>query len=95
MPSSTPLREAIRALRGHALDSEVENALGFRVARVDGAIYLDLGGRDWRAAKVTSEGWTIVRNPGMYRPVGLHALPPPVSAPGRGVADLASAGECR
>src|SRR6516164_10745365 len=45
------------------------------------------GGRSSAIAFETIDSLCLVGNPGMYRPVGQHALPVPVSAPGRGVED--------
>ena len=89
MPGSAALKEAVEALRGHALDSGLQKATSFRVARERGAIFLDLGGPDWWAVKVTrGEGVMLVVNPGMFRPSGQHVLPIPGTGPGRGVEDL-------
>ncbi len=53
-----------------------------RVARKDGAVYLDLGTDDWTCVKVSAEGWRIVPHPGdgpyFYRPKRLQPLPNPI-----------------
>jgi hypothetical protein len=85
MPGSTALREAIEALHGHALDSDLQHPTSFRVARQRGAVFLDLGGPDWWAAKVTREGVFMERSPGMYRPSGQCELPVPGMGSGRGI----------
>ena len=51
-----------------------------RLAKHEGAIYLDLCDEEWRAVKVTAEKWEIITNPPVkfIRPVGTRPLPLPV-----------------
>jgi len=88
MPGSAALKDAVEAIEGYALDSGVQTPASFRVARERGAIFLDLGRPDWSAIQVTRQSVMMVRNPGMFRPSGQHALPIPGTGPGRGVEDL-------
>jgi hypothetical protein len=59
-----------------------------RVAEVDGAIWIDLHDDDWRAIRVTKEGWIVVDEPPVhFRHVdGMEPLPIPMH--GGSVGDL-------
>ena len=78
-PSASALKDAINTLGGHARFRGPERSVHLRVAEDNGAIYVDLGDEDWRAIKITGQGWCIVRRPTIRfrRPRGYKALPIP------------------
>jgi hypothetical protein len=61
--SSEGLNSALNVLRSKARFEGDEHRLWNRVAFHDGAIWYDLGDSEWRAVRVTSQGWAIVKNP--------------------------------
>ena len=65
-----------RALKGERVPVSVRIA-----SEQDGAVYLDLGGPDWRVVEVTSTGWRVIHGaeaPVYFRrPAGLLPLPVP------------------
>jgi hypothetical protein len=73
------LTDALTTLDGFAEDTEPRR-LYQRVARCDGATWLDLGDLSGQAARVTGDGWTVVdRPPVLFRRTSLTgALPTPV-----------------
>ena len=52
-----------------------------RVAELEGDVYVDLGGAEWSAARVTCDGWTVVADPPVrfVRKAGFAPLPYPVA----------------
>lgn len=97
--TNPPTREALataeRAIEARA-DQRAEELGGaqptpsIRVAGRDGAVFIDLGGSDWRCVRVTAAGWSIephpIDGPYMYRPPRMAALPEP--ARGGSIEDL-------
>jgi hypothetical protein len=72
-PASGPaLDGALGVLEGTALhDPEAPCLpLSVRVAERDGAIWYDLGGPDWRAVRVTADGWEVRPAPTLFRRYG-------------------------
>lgn len=72
-PASGPaLDGALGVLEGTALhDPEAPCLpLAVRVAERDGAIWYDLGGPDWRAVRVTADGWSVEPAPTLFRRYG-------------------------
>ena len=63
------LREALSTLNGRARFSDIPTqTVHNRVAERDGEIWVDLSNKNWAAAKVTSEGWSIEKSaPKFYR----------------------------
>ena len=63
--SSAALDGALGVLEGQALHDSASPCLPLevRVADRGGAIWTDLGGPDWRAARVTADGWGVVPAP--------------------------------
>jgi Bifunctional DNA primase/polymerase, N-terminal/Primase C terminal 1 (PriCT-1) len=74
------LRDALDVLVGRALFEGSECPVYVRVAGDGNDIYLDLGGPDWQAVRITSTYWEIVTDPPVRfrRPKGLLPLPVPV-----------------
>ncbi|MGH3679140.1 MAG: hypothetical protein ACRDT2_02475, partial [Natronosporangium sp.] len=61
-PPQQALADALLVIQGMAEDSEPVT-LYQRVARHDGALWLDLGDRSGRAVQVTATGWAIKDSP--------------------------------
>lgn len=59
VPASTASSSALLAVEGHAL-RQPATPVHLRFARVDGALWLDLGRQDGAAIVVTSKGWSLV-----------------------------------
>jgi hypothetical protein len=81
-PAAQSLQDAIGVLTGQALWEGEEHPVAVRVAEHEGSIYLDLADADWRAVKITADGWEVVSNPPVrfIRPRGVLPLPVPVVA---------------
>jgi hypothetical protein len=78
--SARSITEAIETLSGIARFDGPERAVYLRVANLNGAIYLDIGDPEWRAIKITRDGWRIVKKPTVrfQRPGMYKSLPVPV-----------------
>lgn len=57
------LNQALSILKGRARFDGPTHELHHRVAWFEGAIYYDLTDTDWRAVKITSDGWEVVSEP--------------------------------
>ncbi len=87
-PHDRSLTEVIRTLEAKARFQGERHTVARRIARHEGDIYLDLCDADWRAVRVTADGWTVsvdpparfVRSPGM--------LPLPEPAHGGTIGEL-------
>jgi hypothetical protein len=79
-PQTQALHEAIGTLESRANFAAPEHPVMIRFAEHDGAIYLDLGNKDWKAVEIDKEGWRVVEKPPVKfrRPRGMLALPTPV-----------------
>lgn len=77
--SDTALAEALPALEAVALDGPVCEP-DVRACRWEGAVWLDLGGPDWKLVRVRPGAWQVVDGADLplIRPDGLRALPVPV-----------------
>jgi hypothetical protein len=62
-PGSNSARDAVKQLAGFAGHSVVVRQPAIRVGGDDEVIWLDLGGEDWKAVRVTTEGWEVVSRP--------------------------------
>jgi hypothetical protein len=73
------IQDALGVLAGLARFDGPQLAVPVRLAEQAGAIYLDLGDRDWRAVEVSADGWRLLACPPcrFRRPQGLLALPAP------------------
>jgi hypothetical protein len=93
-PSKDALDRAVLTLEGAADALGRQDTPSIRVVgtREDDkpVVYLDLGDVDYRAARVTAEGWTVVDHPAegpyFYRPPRMAALPAPEA--GGDIADI-------
>jgi len=80
IPNSQAMADALGVCVGQAIFDGSVSSVNVRLAELDGAIYVDLGNSDWRVAKITAEGWSVLdRSPIKFRrPAGILALPNPV-----------------
>lgn len=78
-PGSQALQDALAVLDGCAQYDGDERQVYIRIARLDDATYIDMADDNWRAVKITSEGYGVVPNPPVpfRRPKGMLALPAP------------------
>jgi hypothetical protein len=84
-PRAESLKEAINTLKARAVfdgpEVEVFIRVGFdtRAGFGNDAWYLDLGGPDWSAVKLTASGWEVVASSPIWflRPADMQALPVP------------------
>ncbi len=74
------LTDAIDVLSSLAQFEGPERVVGLRIARHDGAIYLDLADDRWRVIEIDTAGWRLLdRSPVPFRrPGGMRPLPVPV-----------------
>lgn len=63
VPGSEALNSALNVLKGKAELEGKEYTLHNRVAPVEDGFYIDMCDDQWRAIKVTAEGWEIIENP--------------------------------
>src|SRR5262245_15217288 len=61
--NSDALQAAIETIAAKAMFEGDEHEVHCRIAGQGGAIYIDLGDKDWKAIKVTQAGWDIVADP--------------------------------
>ncbi len=80
VPGSQALQDSINVLDGNALYGGLEIPVAVRLAQMDGAIYLDLADKKWRAVKISPDGWEVTDNPPVrfLRRGGMLPLPEPV-----------------
>ena len=73
--------DAVNVLAAIAVHDGDERTVHVRLAERDGAIYLDLGDKSWRAVRITPSGWNLMTEPPVRfrRPRGVRSLPEPVS----------------
>jgi len=62
-PNSDAINAAVNVLEARARFDGSEHALHNRVAVVDNAIWYDLADPEWRAVRITADGWQIEANP--------------------------------
>ena len=87
-PSTQAFNDTLQRLRDHARFAVPGHDVFVRVARMDNAVYVDLGDDSFRAVEITSKGWRIVDDPPVWfvRNDAMLPLPTPVS--GGSVADF-------
>lgn len=78
-PSAQALQDATAALAAKAIFDGPELTPAVRLAKHQGAVYLDLADDQWRAVKITPTGWQMVSNPPVkfLRRRGMKPLPVP------------------
>ncbi len=61
--SGGPVDTAIEVISGKAFYDGPEHPLRARIARAGDAIWYDLCDKDWRAVRITANGWSVENNP--------------------------------
>jgi hypothetical protein len=87
-PNSDALSAALNVIEAKARFDGEEHRLHNRVAFQEGAIWYDLADREWRAVRVTGEGWDIVAEPPILFRRYSHQRPQPEPARGGDLRDL-------
>src|SRR5262245_31363868 len=77
--SSDALQVATETIAARAMFEGDEREVHCRIAGQGGAIYIDIGDKDWKAIKITQEGWSIVADPPVrfLRTPSMRELPIP------------------
>lgn len=77
-PPAQSLTDALGVLEGKAIFDGRELPVHFRVAGDDREIIIDLGDREWRAVRITRDGWTVLEHPVRFRRTSaMQPLPVP------------------
>ncbi len=80
-PNDNALKSALATLSAHAVFQGPERQSAVRLAKHDGAVYIDLCDDEWRAVKVTADGWQVIDGRdapiAFVRAPGMKALPVP------------------
>jgi hypothetical protein len=79
-PAATQARQDAKGiLQAQAKFEGPEREVYLRTARHGDAIYIDLGGEDWKAVEIDTDGWRVVEDPpvAFRRSKGMGALPEP------------------
>jgi hypothetical protein len=61
--NSDALQVATETIAAKAMFEGDEYEVHCRIAGLGGAIYIDIGDKDWKAIKVTDAGWDIIADP--------------------------------
>lgn len=84
------VQDCLRTLEAKAIYEGPEHEVSLRVAGDDTCIYLDLCDAEWRAVKITAEGWEVVNDPPVKFRRGGSMLPLPVPVRGGSIRELDS-----
>lgn len=93
-PNNQAVHDALSVLEGKALYEGPQHETHIRVAHRPGEIWLDLGDDDWRAVRVTAQGWQVApaeAAPRFRRSKSTGPLPVPQA--GRGLRAILSVWE--
>lgn len=73
------LNDCLLLIKGDAIFDGAEHKTFSRIGPGDGALYIDLGARDWRSVEVTADGWEIIDQAPVkfLRSPEMRALPVP------------------
>lgn len=84
MLSQSALDDQRRTLEGQALFGGGEHRVFTRIGEIGRTLYIDLGGADWKAVAVTSEGWQVIDQPParFRRSSSMQPLPAPENGAG-------------
>ena len=82
------LASALGVLEGRALFEGHSKPLGVRTCWDEGALWVDLCDPEWRAVRVTPEGWEVVDNPPVLFRRFQHQAPLPMPEEGGGLRDF-------
>ncbi len=80
-PSPEALKSALRSIAAMAQQEGPKREVYVRVAKHEGAFYLDLANDEGQAVKIGPAGWAVVKDPPVRfrRPPGMLAQPVPVA----------------
>jgi hypothetical protein len=80
-PSPEALKSALRSIAAMAQQEGPKHEVYVRVAKYEGAFYLDLANDEGQAVKIGPAGWAVVKDPPVRfrRPPGMLAQPVPVA----------------
>jgi hypothetical protein len=80
-PSPEALKSALRSIAAMAQQEGPKREVYVRVAKHEGAFYLDLANDEGQAVKIGPAGWEIIQDPPVrfLRPPGMLPLPEPVA----------------
>lgn len=84
VPGSQAVQDALAALGGKAMFEGNQHDVHLRLAAHHDEIWLDLGGADWRAARITAAGWSIVDSADVPVKFVRHKAMLPLPVPVRG-----------
>lgn len=86
--TSESLKLALGNIEAKAIFQGKKQKVFLRVGRLDGRIYMDLGGDNWQAVEVDTEGWRITAKPPVRfrRTTGMKEIPAP--KPGGSIDDF-------
>ena len=87
-PGSQAIQGAIGVLEGKALFDGKQHEVYVRIAADDTAIHLDLADEQWRAIKITAQGWSVISDPPVKFRRAKGMLPLPVPTQGGTLDDL-------
>lgn len=78
-PTAEALANAINTLKALAIHRGKEHPVALRVGSDGADVYLDLGGESWRAVRISSGKWDLVRNSPVrfVRSASMRELPAP------------------
>jgi len=78
-PSTNAMTSAMPIFEDRAYRSAPAVEVYTRVGKHEGAIYIDLADKDWRAIEIKADGWRVVHNPPVRfrRAKGMLPLPDP------------------
>jgi hypothetical protein len=81
VPGAQAVRDALNVIAARAVYDGSEHEVHVRLALHDGAVYLDLCDRDWRAVRIAPDGWEVDPRPPVRfrRTKAMLPLPEPVA----------------
>lgn len=83
-PNDNALKSALATLSGKAKFEGDQIEVHVRVARYDGAYWLDLCNEQWQAVRITANDWQVINQPPVIftRTASMRPLPNPVAGEG-------------
>lgn len=87
-PGGQAMQDALSVIEANARIDAPKRNVFLRVGEYEGHIYVDLADDQWRAIKVTPDGWRVVPNPPVLFRRTKGMLPLPVPEPGGSLNEL-------
>ena len=87
-PGSQALQDALSVIEANARIEAPKRNVALRVGEHEGHIYIDLADDQWRAIKITTDGWSVVPDPPVLFRRTKGMLPLPVPEPGGSLEEL-------